>query len=334
MKRALPFVSERFSRLARKAGVKVVLEDEYGYAGQIVTNSGRRHYFLDSRLDINTLGATEIAADKDYAAHFMRKMGYPVPEGEAFFSRGWAKVIRSKRDGRAALRYATKLGFPVFVKPNSKSRGLGVVKARTRAEFERAYSAAEKADRVVLVQRPYRGKDYRVVVIDGRVISAYERRPLTVTGNGRDTISNLLTELQKRFKKEGRDTIINLKDWRIARKLSSLGLTMRSIPEKDSRIELLDNANLSAGGESFDVTETMHPKFKALATNLTRDMGLRLCGVDLMIEDGIEKPPRKGGFVVIEINAAPGLDHYASYGKKQQQIVDDLYLEILKSMNK
>jgi D-alanine-D-alanine ligase-like ATP-grasp enzyme len=64
-------------------------------------------------------------------------------------------------------------------------------------------------------------------------------------------------------------------------------------------------------------------------------MGLRLCGVDLMVcEGGIENAPVKGGFCIIEINAAPGLDHYARSGKEQEKIVEELYLELLKGMEK
>jgi hypothetical protein len=35
----------------------------------------------------------------------------------------------------------------------------------------------------------------------------------------------------------------------------------------------------------------------------------------------------------LEINAAPGLDHYAQTGKKQEKIVENLYLQVLKSMD-
>jgi D-alanine-D-alanine ligase-like ATP-grasp enzyme len=62
-------------------------------------------------------------------------------------------------------------------------------------------------------------------------------------------------------------------------------------------------------------------------------MGLRFCGVDLMIAGDISQAPRKGGYWIIEINSAPGLDHYATIGKAQQRIVEDLYLEVLKAMD-
>jgi glutathione synthase/RimK-type ligase-like ATP-grasp enzyme len=56
-------------------------------------------------------------------------------------------------------------------------------------------------------------------------------------------------------------------------------------------------------------------------------MGLRFCGVDIMSEGDIASPCTD--YHVIEINASPGLDHYADIGKQQQKTVEDLYLKVL-----
>jgi D-alanine-D-alanine ligase-like ATP-grasp enzyme len=121
-------------------------------------------------------------------------------------------------------------------------------------------------------------------------------------------------------------------DPRIIEKLERQNLGFRIVPEKGRRVYLLDNANLSTGGDSVDVTDKIHPGFRKLAIKLTRDMGLRLCGVDLMIEGDITQKPDV--YWILEINAAPGLDHYAKIGRAQEKIVEDLYLEVLKSMEK
>lgn len=110
------------------------------------------------------------------------------------------------------------------------------------------------------------------------------------------------------------------------------GLNFRSIPDDGQKIYLLDNANLSTGGDSIDVTDKVHPAFRDLSVKLTRDMGLRLCGVDLMIDGDISQTPEI--YWVLEINAAPGLDHYSKIGEAQEKIVEDLYLEVLKGMEK
>ena len=59
---------------------------------------------------------------------------------------------------------------------------------------------------------------------------------------------------------------------------------------------------------------------------------LRMCGVDLMIRGDISEAPKK--YWVLEINAAPGLDHYVRTGPAQKKIVEDLYLRVLKSLER
>lgn len=327
-----PLVSILLKRIAPRIGARVNLEPEYGWAGQIVFRNGRKRYFRASSVDLNPIGSSDIAKDKDFAAYFMRKMGYPVVTGKTFFSKEWASAIKSDRNIDAAYRYAQTLGFPVIVKPNSKSQGTGVAKVYTKRDFYRAMRVALKADRVALVQEAAVGKDYRIVVLDNAIISAYERIPLNVTGDGRASIAKLLARKQKSFKKSGRDTQIKTDDFRIEMKLARLGFSMNSVPQKGERVFLLDNANLSTGGDSVDVTELVHLSFAQLAIQLTKDMGLRFCGVDLIIAGDIGNDAQKVKYWVLEINSAPGLDHYGAIGKKQQRLVESLYLTVLKAM--
>jgi D-alanine-D-alanine ligase-like ATP-grasp enzyme len=325
-----PLLGKIFRKIASKIGAKVVMEPEWNIVGQIVFKNGRKRYFRYSTLDLNPVGASDVAKDKGYAEFFMKQMGYPIVPGKTFFSNDWSRAIGSRKNIDAAYRYAKQIGFPVIVKPNSGSQGVAVAKAHTKHGFYRAMRAIFKHDRVALVQTPVVGKDYRIVVLDDQVISAYQRIPLNVEGDGASTIRRLLTQKQKQFVATGRDTIIRAEDKRIAENLERQGLTMRSVIPRGERVYLLDNANLSTGGDAIDVTDAMHPKFRKIAIRLTHDMGLRFCGVDLMIDGDITKKP--GRYWVLEVNAAPGLDHYVTTGKAQEKIVEDMYLEVLKAM--
>src|SRR5262245_37560154 len=108
-------------KLAPRIGAKVLMEPTWGIVGQITWKSGRHSYFRYNTLDLNPVGSSEIARDKDFSNFFMRKMGYPiVPESRAFFSKEWGMAIgKPSRNIDAAYAYARKLGFPVIVKPNS-----------------------------------------------------------------------------------------------------------------------------------------------------------------------------------------------------------------------
>lgn len=318
-------------RLAHKLGARVTLEPEWKIAGQIRYKDGRNRYFRYNTLDLNPVGASDISKDKDYAAFFMRQMGYPAVRGKTFFSQEWCEAIGSRRDAKASLNYAKKIGFPVIVKPNSGSQGVDVALVHNQREFYRAMKLIFRHDKVAIVQKPESGRDYRIVVLDKTIISAYERIPLNVVGDGKSTILGLLKKKQRSFGASKRDTRIKFLDPRIANKLKYQKLNLRSIPKNGERVFLLDNANLSTGGDAVDVTSIIHPAFKKIAVKLTRDMGLRLCGVDLMIDGDISEPPRK--YKIIEVNAAPGLDHYITTGGAQEKIVENLYLKVLKSLN-
>lgn len=320
-------------KIAPRIGATIILEPEWNIVGQITFKSGRHSYFRYNTVDLNPLGSSEIAKDKDFANFFMKLMGYPVvPGSETFFSDRWSKAVGSPRNIDAAYRYARSLGLPVIVKPNSGSQGKGVALVHNKREFYRAMRAIFEIDRVALVQHPVHGKDYRIVVLDKKIISAYERIPLSIVGDGKSIIGNLLKKKQQGFVASSRDTRIKTRDPRMVEKLGHQGLSFRSVLAKGKRVFLLDNANLSAGGDSVDVTKDMHPEFGKIAVKLTKDMGLRLCGVDLMIDGDISQKPAT--YWVLEINSAPGLDHYARSGKVQEKIVKNLYLEVLKSMER
>src|SRR3989338_3672933 len=252
-------------KIAPKIGARVLVEPRWGIVGQITFRSGQKSYFRYNTLDLNAVGSSDVAKDKDYATFFMRKMGYPTIPGRAFFSDEWCKAIGSKLNAGAAVRYARKVGFPVFAKPNSGSQGVDVCKVHNPREMLAVLRTIFKHDRVALVQKPVEGRDYRIVVLDDKVISAYERIPLNVVGDGHSTIAQLLKKKQHAFNASSRDTRIKQGDPRIRSKLKRQGRTLTSVPARDEKIYLLDNANLSSGGDAVDVTREMHSDFKKIA---------------------------------------------------------------------
>lgn len=323
------------SRAAERLDASILLEPEWGCAGQIKYKSGIRRYFRMSTLDLNTMGASEIARDKAYTRFFLQEMDFPIPRGRSFLSPKWAKALGiSDRGLREAWLFAKSLGKPVYVKPNSLSRGVGVCKARTRSEFMRAGRQAARQDKVFLVEEAVDGRDYRLVILDGRVISAYERLPFSVIGDGYSSIDELIYSKEQHFAADGRPTYIDKDDFRLIWSIAEQGFTRNDVLPNGLTIQLLPISNLSAGGTSIDVTSDVHPEFAALACNVARSLGLRFAGVDLITNTPISKPPMQGQHWLIEVNSAPGLDHYARMGNEQQLVVEDLYYEVIRSMER
>jgi len=326
-----PFVTPLIIKVAKRMDAEVFLEPEFGFVGHITFKNGKTSFFRNTSLNINPLGSIEIAKDKGYAAFFLAKFGYPVPEGQTFFSEKLCKHIAHPRNIDDGFVYAQQLGFPVIVKPNSRSQGILVTKVYTKKEYYRVARAIFRTESVMLVQRYYQGNDFRIVVLDDEVISVYQRLPLTVAGDGKSTIKELLWKKQREFQYIGRDTVLNDDDFRISLRLRRQKLDYSSILPKGQKIQLLDNANLSAGGEAVDLTKKIHGDWSRIAIEITAKMGLRLCGVDILTEDITVSP---SNYTLLEINGAPGLDNYASIGKAQTELVESLYEKVLRALER
>lgn len=328
-----PAISKILSSIGPEVGVKVELEPKYGFVGELVFRDGRRHLFRNSNFNVNRAGSVEIAKDKDYTKFFLTKYGFSVPKGMAFFSDRWNDFLAldKRRTVRDAITFAEAIGFPVFCKPNNMSQGRYVTKARTASQVEGVTNqifSSGKTD-VALVEECVIGKDYRVVVLGDKVISAYQRKPLDVTGDGVSSIAQLIEKKRQSLPESGRpNSEIQPDDVRIRDVLASKGIALSTIPLEGHSIEVLDNANLSSGGTSVDVTRSIHPDFIDIAVRATKALGLRLCGVDIICENLTRKLEGQN-YYIIELNGAPGLDNYAAMGDEQYQRVRNLYKEIL-----
>ena len=177
MKMRVPFVSRILSEVSQEMNVKVILEPEFGFVGEIVFSNGKRHLFRNTNLNINRSGSVELAKDKGYTHYFLRKVGISVPDSLTFFSDSLQENLdpMKRRGIEGAVLFAKNAGYPVFVKPNNLCQGELVFKVHSDNDlYEKASRILEKVD-VGIVEEYCPGKDYRVVLLHDRCISAYQR---------------------------------------------------------------------------------------------------------------------------------------------------------------
>jgi cyanophycin synthetase len=268
----------------------------------------------------------DIAGDKVLAKQFMARAGIPVPEGA---------VARSAQDAVAAL---DRLGGPVVIKPRNGNHGKCVtVGIRTTAQAEQAYhrAAAGSGSCEVIVESYIPGNDYRVLVVDGRVIAAAQLMPPTVTGDGSSSIGVLIDAVNadpRRGHGHSRAlTKIGVDDVTVAH-LAATGLDPASVPAAGQQVSLRKNGNLSTGGTSKDVTSVVHDDVAELCRRSAMAVGLDICGIDIRLPD-ISAPLFSGDgqpAAVIEINACPGLRMHLAPAEGSprdvaEPIIDRLY---------
>jgi D-alanine-D-alanine ligase len=99
--------------------------------------------------------------DKALAKYLMREAGIPTPD----FAAVKESSIRELGVAAALADIASRLGFPLVVKPASQGSALGVKFARSRDELPGAIVGALSYDRKVVIERYVKGRDLAVSVL-------------------------------------------------------------------------------------------------------------------------------------------------------------------------
>ncbi|MES2527856.1 MAG: cyanophycin synthetase [Bdellovibrionota bacterium] len=258
--------------------------------------------------------AVRIAQDKDSAKKILEQACLPVPRGI---------VVGSEEEALIAFH---DLATTVAMKPHDGHHGNGVcLNISVPLEVREAFRIASKYSPNVIIEEFFRGQDYRVLVVGGKMVAAAHRFPAHVKGDGKSTVRELIAEENKNpLRGEGHEKPMTLIEVEENGKVN-----LDAVPESGTIVFLKETANLSTGGSAEDVTDDIHPDNREMCERAARIIGLDVCGIDLILED-IKKSwmEQRGG--IIEVNAGPGIRMhlYPSHGKSRdvgRAIIDYLY---------
>ncbi len=270
-------------------------------------------------------------ANKTVTKKILDQAGFPVPAGAEFTSKD------------AALRYYGQIAeTAIVVKPKSTNFGLGISifqDAASLTDYEKALDIAFAEDTAVLIEEFIPGTEYRFFVLDGECIAVLLRVAANVVGDGKQTIAQLVAEKNSNPLR-GRDhraplEIIDLGPIELLM-LEQQGYTPDTVLPAGVKADLRGNSNISTGGDSIDVTETMHPSYKQLAADMAKAMGAWACGVDLIIPDTHKIATKEEpNATCIELNFNPSMymHTYCHEGPGQEitpKILDKLFPELNK----
>ncbi|MBH8558409.1 cyanophycin synthetase [Hymenobacter negativus] len=245
----------------------------------------------------------EVAGNKNRTKAMLNDAGVPVPRGTTVYS-------------EAGLRDAIdELGFPIVTKPLDGNHGKGAtIRIMNWKDAAEGLKAAQVYSRAVIVEQFIEGFDFRLLVVNGKLIAAAKRTPAAVTGNGKSTIQQLIDEVNKDPRRGiGHEKVLtSIKaDKHTLDILKARKLSLKSVLPAGEEIYLKSTANISTGGTATDVTDQMHPYNVLLAERVAGIVGLDICGIDLMATD-IAVPLNESRGAVIEVNAAPGFRMHIS----------------------
>lgn len=319
------FVLPVLEEIAKARNVKIIPDKEEGNFSIFVFKNGKRFIAKDYPFNINYAGSISLCTNKAACAGFLKTMGFNTPKQKYFVKKSdieitLAELKRHFNDPLNLLGF----DFPMIIKPNGLSQGVGVYKI---SNPEEGMIAAKKImglkEKLFLLQEYCKGHDFRIVVLDDKVIQAYERVPFRVVGNGCDTIEQLLKERASSFEVSGRDKKVDISDSRIIKNIISQGYSLQTILNPGEVCKLQDIANLSLGGTTEDKTANISPYYTKLAIEIAQSLNLKLCGIDIIANDITNCS--NTDYSILEVNSAPGLDNYVYEGKQQDDYVKILY---------
>jgi cyanophycin synthetase len=251
-----------------------------------------------SETSLTSAIAVDLCQEKSLTNHLLRQVGVPVPEG---------RVVQSADE---AWETAQTVGPPVVVKPADGNQGKGVsVNLTHEHEIRQAFTIAQQFGETVLVERFVAGHDYRLLVINGKLVAAARRDPAQVVGDGHHTVAQLVDLLnQDPRRRPGHGSSLTRIELNgaVDLTLKQQGLTLRSIPGSGETVRLRRNCNLSTGGTATDVTDEVHPSNARIAELAAQILALDVAGIDIVCRD-ISRPLGEQGGAIVEVNAAPGL---------------------------
>jgi GNAT-family acetyltransferase (TIGR03103 family) len=278
---------------ARRRGIGVELNDaargfftlEFG---------GRSVRCRESLSDLTSAVAMSLCDDKAATRRVLSDAGIKVP----------AQAVAGE-DAAADADFLAR-HRAVVVKPARGEQGRGISVGLTkRAELPAAIEAARRVCDTVLIEQFVPGADIRVVIIGDEVVAAAERRPPEITGNGTDSIAQLVESLSRRRAAATRgESRIPLDDATRAC-IAAQGHDLDEVLEYGAKLMVRRTANLHTGGTITDITGRLNPVLAEAALNAARAIQIPVAGIDMLAPaiDGED-------YVIIEVNERPGLANH------------------------
>ncbi len=241
--------------------------------------------------------AVDIACNKELTKKMLDEAAIPVPSGD---------LVSEPEELEKVIR---KIGYPIVLKPLDGNHGKGSsINVNDMESAIIGLQHAQAYSRRVIVEKYITGYDFRVLVINHKMVAAARRVPAHIVGDGEMNIQQLIDKenLDPR-RGYGHENVLTeiLVDKDTNELLEKLNYTLETIPQKGEIVYLKSTANLSTGGTSIDVTDMIHPENVTMCERISKIVGLDVCGIDIMAEN-LTQPLKESGGAILEVNAAPG----------------------------
>ena len=233
-----------------------------------------------------------------------------------------------------------KADFPYFkdraavIKPKLTNFGIGITILKSNTDqriFERAIEIAFGFDSSILIEEFIEGKEFRMFVMADEVVAILLRVPANVTGNGTQTIRELVGEKNK-DPMRGKGYRTPLEKIQLgeaeAMFLTAQDKDFEYVPLDNETVFLRENSNISTGGDSIDFTDQIPESYKKIAVKAAQALCVKITGLDMIIPDYTQEAT-PDNYAIIELNFNPAIHIHCHPFKGENRRLNEKLLDLL-----
>lgn len=259
----------------------------------------------------NSATSQLICADKCATSDILLFNGVPAVKHDFFMSPTNINYVGVSGNWERILKLLREHG-KVVCKANEGSGGGSVYLASTQFELERAAHKIFSHSRTMAVSPFYEiEKEFRTVVLDGKVMLIYSKNIPFVEGDGKSTLRELLIS----YAQSHSDFPLKLDE-------SENDLDIIEIGKKHY---LNWKHNLGQGAHPEIIQdELLISELSNLATRAARVTGIQFASVDII--------KVKNNFMVLEVNSGVMMDYFSQVSDTNYQIAKNIYQKAIEKM--
>ena len=218
---------------------------------------------------------------------------------------------------------------PLVIKPFDTNKGVEIhMNINTEEELQIAFDKVKRVSEHAIVQKQATGKDYRILVIDKKVVGVLWNEWPYVIGDGISSIQELVSIENKRRRKNKIEVNGKLLSMLADIDISTVKNTNTNILPLGEKLYVNNCGNGWSGAIPHNVTENVHPSILKNAIKITKILDIDVAGIDIRCKH-ISKPLKDSNFNVIEVNIRPSLlEHMYPFTGKKIDVLDQ-YIDYL-----
>lgn len=256
------------------------------------------------QLELDNPVTLALAGKKPLVHLLLKRQGIAVPD----------YIVFQRSDLTVAYHFLDRYPKGCVIKPADGYGGKGVTThIQTRHECRKAVILASLYGKDLLMEPQIPGESYRVLVIEGKVANIVRRKGLSLAGDGKRTVMDLMTSENERRREQGREALENDRDSLFH--LKHYGLSLESVPDNgfSFMIKSVDEASKQTVENrtvyNEDVTDLVCDSIKFDAEVAAKVIRSDFLGVDVITTDPALSLKESGG-VINEVNTTPALHHH------------------------